>query len=154
MKTIKILPNKVSEAKIIYANKVKACDRIKIQWSKDAVTLFKESWDYDTIDAFETFKVMYLNRTNQVLAIMTISTGGISSALADPAKIFCGAIKCFAAGIILCHNHPSGSLTPSDSDKKLTERMKHAGEILGITILDHVIISREGYRSMSDEGEF
>ena len=153
MKTINSLPCKVSEAKIIYTNKVKACDRIKIKWSKDAAILFKESWDYDTIDAFETFKAMYLNRANQVLGIVTISTGGIATALADPTKVFCGAIKCLAASIILCHNHPSGSLTPSNADKKLTERMKHAGEILGITILDHLIISREGYRSIADEGE-
>ncbi|WP_206538810.1 JAB domain-containing protein [Aquimarina macrocephali] len=148
-----MVPSKVSEVKLTYANKVKACDRVKIKWSKDAAILFKESWDYDTIDAFETFKAMYLNRANQVLGIVTISTGGIAAALADPTKVFCGAIKCLAAGIILCHNHPSGSLMPSDVDKKLTERMKHAGEILGITILDHVIISREGYRSMTDQGE-
>ncbi len=153
MKKIKMIPSKVSEAKLTYANKIKACNRIKIVCSKDASILLKESWDYDTIDGFETFKAMYLNRANQVLGIVTISTGGIAAALVDPAKVFCGAIKCLAAGIILCHNHPSGSLTPSDADKKLTERMKHAGKILGINILDHIIISREGYRSMTDRGD-
>ncbi len=153
MKTTNRFPNKVAEAKIIYANEVKSSDRVKINWSKDAAQLFRESWDDDTIDAFETFKAMYVNRANQVLGIVTISTGGIAYALADPAKIFCGAIKCLAAGIILCHNHPSGRLTPSQSDKELTERMTQVGEILGIKILDHLIITREGYRSMCDEEE-
>lgn len=153
MRASKRVPSKVSEVKLTYANKIKACDRIKVLCAKDASIVLKKSWDYDTIDGFETFKAMYLNRANQVLGIVTISTGGIAAALVDPVKVFCGAIKCFATGIILCHNHPSGSLTPSESDKKLTFRMKEAGNILGIHILDHIIISREEYRSMADKGD-
>ncbi|TSE04398.1 MULTISPECIES: JAB domain-containing protein [Aquimarina] len=152
MKTNKTNLSVVSEVKLSYINRVKANDRIKIGWSKDAYRLFKESWDHGTIDAFETFKALYVNGANQVLGIITISTGGIRYALADPAKVFCTAIKLHASGIILCHNHPSGTLKPSEQDKQLTERMKHAGEVLGITILDHMIITREGYYSLADEG--
>lgn len=152
MKTNKAIPSMVSEVKLTYINRVKSSDRIKIGWSIDAYNQFKTDWDDMTLDAYETFKAMYLNGANQVLGIITISTGGISYALADPAKVFCTAIKLHASGIILCHNHPSARLEPSESDKELTKRMKHAGEILGISILDHMIISREGYYSFSDEG--
>lgn len=154
MKAIKLaIPSKVSEAKLTYINKVKACDRIKITVSSDAYSVFKASWDNDTIDAYETFKCAYVNNSNQVLGVVTISTGGIRGTLVDPQKVFCGAIKCFASGIILVHNHPSGSLKPSESDNTLTQRMKHAGDILGIKILDHLIITRDTYFSYADEGK-
>ena len=79
------------------------------------------------------------------------SEGGTSATIIDQKIIFATALKCNASGIILSHNHPSGQLRASDEDRKMTERMVSIGFILGIEVLDHVIVCRSGYYSMSDE---
>lgn len=87
-----------------------------------------------------------------VLGWAKISTGGISGTIADPKVIFQIALGANASSIALCHNHPSGSVTPSDLDIKLTKRLKAAGELLDIVVFEHVIISPNAYYSFSDEG--
>lgn len=146
---IKNLSN-VAEIKISYSLNIPSSQLPKITSSLDASSILKQSWDDDTIELVETFKCVYLNRANRVIGIVTISTGGLSGALADPARIFGGAIVANAHNILLCHNHPSGNLKPSEADKRLTQRIKDGGSLLGITLLDHVIITRESYYSMAD----
>lgn len=102
--------------------------------------------------AHEEFHIMCLNRANKVLAIHTISQGGITGTVADPRIIFNKALIDGATGIILCHNHPSGSLQPSLQDIELTKKMKDCGKLLEIQIFDHVIIGGSGYYSFADEG--
>ncbi|MBL7870526.1 MAG: JAB domain-containing protein, partial [Cyclobacteriaceae bacterium] len=97
-------------------------------------------------------KVMLTNRANKVLGIFEVSTGGISGTVADPKLIFAAAIKAAASGIILSHNHPSGNLQPSQADIDLTRKIKEAGRFLEIQLLDHIIITTEGYYSFADEG--
>lgn len=100
----------------------------------------------------EEFWVLYLNRANQVIDKKRISQGGISGTVIDVRLIMKNGIEHLASSVILCHNHPSGNLKPSDADLKITEKMKKAGEILDIKVLDHLIIADNTYFSMADEG--
>lgn len=140
----------VAEIKISYSHKVKPSELPNIKSSIDAYELLKESWDMGTIEFLETFKCIYLNKANRVLGIVDISTGGLAGALADPACIFSGAILANAHSIILSHNHPSGNLKPSEADRKLTQRIKDGGILLGIAVLDHLILTSESYYSMAN----
>ncbi|TYA74949.1 JAB domain-containing protein [Seonamhaeicola marinus] len=140
----------VAELKITYSRKIKASELPTVKSSYDAEEILRESWDVDTIELVETFKCIYLNRANRVIGVVTISTGGLTAALADPARIFSAAILASASSIILAHNHPSGSLKPSEADRKLTKNIKDGGKLLGIALLDHLILTSESYYSMAD----
>ena len=100
----------------------------------------------------EEFWILLLNRANQIICKERISIGGTSGTVADPKKIFKIALGHGASGIILCHNHPSGNLKPSDADLQLTRKLKEAGLQLDLPILDHLIIGDEKYLSFADEG--
>lgn len=102
----------------------------------------------------EQFKVLLLNNANKVLGIADISTGGISSTVADPRIVFATALKANASKIILAHNHPSGNLQPSQTDKELTAKMKEGGRYLDLHVIDHLIITNDGYYSFGDQGAF
>ena len=95
---------------------------------------------------------MLLNRANRVIGISDISSGGVAGTVADPKVIFVIALKANASSIILTHNHPSGNLNLSQQDISLTNRLKQAGEFLQIDVLDHMIITRDGYYSFADQG--
>lgn len=101
---------------------------------------------------YETFKVIYLNQQNSVLSIKTISEGGIAGTVVDPRLIYKEALNQTAVALILAHNHPSGNLKPSRADISITDKMKSAGLLLDIKVLDHLIISEHGYYSFADEG--
>jgi len=101
---------------------------------------------------YEVFKILILNRNNCVLRIETISSGGVSGTVVDPKIIFKKALDYQASSIILCHNHPSGNLSPSTPDIEITKKIVSAGEMLEIKVLDHLIISNQGYFSFADEG--
>ncbi|WP_378177831.1 DNA repair protein RadC [Aquimarina sp. SS2-1] len=99
----------------------------------------------------EEFWVLYLNNANKVLQKKQISIGGKTGTLVDPRIIYRFALEFGATSIILAHNHPSGSLIPSQSDKALTQKLKHAGVSLDIKLLDHLIITEKKYFSFADE---
>lgn len=100
----------------------------------------------------EEFWLLLLNRANKVLAVEQISAGGITSTVVDPKLVFRKALDARATGIILSHNHPSGQLKPSDPDIALTRKLRQAGQVLEISIVDHIIITHSGYVSFADEG--
>ena len=100
----------------------------------------------------EEFWVLLLNRGNQILERVNISKGGVSQTVVDSKIIFKMAIDKLASSIILCHNHPSGNLKPSDADIQLTKKLKEAGRILDLPILDHLIFADNTYFSFADEG--
>jgi len=100
----------------------------------------------------EVFKVILLNRNNRVIKITKISEGGVAGTVVDPKVIFKEAIENLASAIILSHNHPSGNLKPSQADISITKKLVDAGSLLEIRVLDHVIISEQGYYSFADEG--
>lgn len=101
--------------------------------------------------SFEEFWIILLKRNNQVISKKRISEGGIAGTVADPKKIFKLALDAQASSIILCHNHPSGNLKPSEQDKQLTKKIFLAGKTLDISVLDHLIFGNEGFFSFADE---
>ena len=142
----------VSEIGLIYKSKVKASARPLIKDSKDTYNVLKQSWDENKIDFVEEFKVVLLNRANRVLGIYQVSSGGITGTVADPRLVFTAALKASAVSIILAHNHPSSNLKPSRADEDLTYKFREAGRYLEIKVIDHIIMSSEGYLSFADEG--
>ncbi len=100
----------------------------------------------------EVFAVLFLNRANKINHFEIISEGGITGTIADPRIILRKALEEDAVNIILCHNHPSGSLKPSRADEELTKKIKEAARYFDITVLDHLIVSETGYFSFADEG--
>lgn len=142
----------VSDISLVCYPKVKHADKPVIRRSADACDLFREKWDMGTIHLHETAKAMFLNRTARVNGIITVSTGGITGTVVDARIILVGALLNNATSIILAHNHPSGSLKPSPQDEMLTQKIKQAAAFHDIAIVDHLIITADGYFSMSDEG--
>lgn len=100
----------------------------------------------------EVFAVLFLNRSNKINHFQIISEGGITGTVADPRIILKKALEEDAVSIILCHNHPSGSVKPSKADEELTHKIKEAARYLDIKVLDHLIVSDDGYYSFADEG--
>jgi len=100
----------------------------------------------------EVFAVVFLNRANKINHFEIISQGGITGTVADPRIILKKALEEDAVNIILCHNHPSGNLQPSRADEELTSKIKEAARYFDIKVLDHIIVSDEGYFSFADEG--
>ena len=100
----------------------------------------------------EVFAVLFLNRANKINHFEIISEGGITGTVADPRIILRKALEEDAVNIILCHNHPSGSLKPSRADEELTKKIKDAASLLDIAVIDHIIVSEDGYYSFADEG--
>jgi DNA repair protein RadC len=100
----------------------------------------------------EEFWVVLLNRSNAIIKKEFVSRGGVSGTVVDPKIIYKLALENLASSIVLCHNHPSGNLKPSDADVKLTKKLKDAGVLLEIPVLDHMIITDAGYYSFADEG--
>lgn len=102
----------------------------------------------------EEFWVLFLNNSNKVVSKTQLSKGGITGTFVDVRLVFKLAFECGATALILCHNHPSGTLIPSDADKQLTKKMQIAGESLDVKVLDHLIITETKYFSFADEGIF
>jgi DNA repair protein RadC len=144
--------SKVTEVELIYRNKVKSSERPTVKLSNDAYDILFKSWNMDKIELQEQFKIMLLDRKNSCIGISTLATGGISGCLVDLRLAFATALKSRASCIILAHNHPSGNTTPSEADKHITQKFAEAGKLLDLNVLDHLIITKEGYTSFADEG--
>ncbi|MHA8099572.1 RadC family protein [Aquirufa aurantiipilula] len=120
-----------------------------IQSSKDAYRLFHPHlFDLN----HEEFWVMHLNRASSVLKLQRLSMGGVAGTSVDLKLLFKSALDTISSSLIIAHNHPSGQLKPSKADRELTQRIVEAGKMLDIQILDHVIITAQGYFSFADEG--
>jgi len=143
----------VSEIKISYKNRVTSSNLSKISSSSDAAEILFETWDNDTIELHEAFKILLLNNSNIVKGIYEISSGGITGTLVDIRILFAVVLKSLSTAIILAHNHPSGNLKPSEADKRLTAKIKQACDLLDIKLLDHLIITpSHNYYSFTDNG--
>jgi DNA repair protein RadC len=119
-----------------------------IQSSKDIANYLKAQLEYKK---HEVFAVVFLNRANKINHFEIISEGGITGTVADPRIILKKALEHDAVSIVLCHNHPSGNLKPSRQDQELTHKIKEASGFFDIKVLDHIIVSEEGYYSFADE---
>ncbi|MEZ5059376.1 MAG: JAB domain-containing protein [Saprospiraceae bacterium] len=120
--------------------------------SVDAYKIFYQLWNKGTMELREDFYVMLLNRANKAIGIFHLSKGGITATVVDIKLLFGVVLKTAAQSIILAHNHPSGNLKPSEADKELTRKIKEASTLLEITVLDHLILTKDGFYSFADDG--
>jgi DNA repair protein RadC len=123
--------------------------RHQIITSKDAFDIFQPLLG-DI--AHEEFWILFLNRANIVTGKHSISSGGMSGTVVDPKMIFRSALDAKAVSIILCHNHPSGNVKPSQQDIDLTKKIAAAGKLMEIAVLDHIIVGQNAFYSFADEG--
>lgn len=138
---------------ITFSEDVKQSELTKITTSADAERVLRKCFDKSTFFMQEQFIILMLNTAGKVIGYYPLSSGGLTGTVVDVRLIFSTAIKTFASSIILSHNHPSGSLKPSDQDKAITKKIKDAGTLLDIRLIDHLILTDESYFSFGDEGE-
>ena len=143
---------KLNKVKVSYKNEEKLSERLTMENITDSIKIFMQIFDEDTMDLKESVKVLFLNSANHVLSYMDLSEGGTLSAEIDVKLILQGALTDNASKIILCHNHPSGDVTPSIEDIKVTSKIKNACDMMNIQLLDHVIITSEHYFSFLKGG--
>ena len=145
----------IQELEVIY-HPTKTSDVItktNIKTSKIAAELLYSFYNINTINYQEEFIVLYLNNANNIMGVQHLSKGGITATFVDVRIIIATALKCFATGILISHNHPSGQLIPSVSDEVTTQNIKKACKYFDITLLDHIILAPSGeYFSFSDTG--
>ncbi len=142
--------HKISEIELIYRPSKYSTEKILTVTQTE--TLFRSFWNVDAIEYYEEFKVMYLNRANQVLGIYHHARGGGVGVYYDIRMIFQGALKANACAIIIAHNHPSGNLEPSPEDRVMTNKIKEAGVLLEIKLLDSIILTSHSYTSFLEKG--
>ena len=117
--------------------------------SKDIADFLRAKLQYKK---HEVFAVIFLNRSNKINHFEIVSEGGITGTVADPRIILKKALSHDAVSLVLCHNHPSGSVKPSRQDEELTQKIKNAALLFDIKVIDHIIVSEDGYFSFADEG--
>lgn len=139
---------KVSEIKVSYTNT--GSKKIKVNNSDTAWQVALSHWDMSIIEFQEEVKVILLNRANVVLGIYELSKGGSTSSVVDIKIILSVALKTHSSSIIVVHNHPSGNLQPSEADKGLTVKLHKACEVVDLILLDHLVITQEGFYSFKD----
>lgn len=125
---------------------------MSVSCSGDAYKYLKPLYE-DCMETYECFYALYINRRNKILGHALISQGSTCATVVDPCFVILHALKLNARQVILSHNHPSGNLKPSEQDEKLTKRIKEAAKLFDITVLDHVIVTRNSYYSFADDGE-
>ena len=145
---------KVCEVTISYRPTVRTCDRPVLKSSMDIYTFLMQNgvFNPDTVEYREYFKILLLNNANKMLGVQHLSEGSIGETPADVRHIMQAAILANATGIVLCHNHTSGKCSPSRNDDLVTAKVKDAGELFDIRVLDHLIVTPYSYYSYADEG--
>nr|WP_295933715.1 JAB domain-containing protein [uncultured Dyadobacter sp.] len=144
---------KVAEIDLIYTPSYKVSERPKVSSPESSYQILLHSWNKGKLGFIEEFKVLLLNRGNRVLRIYNVCRGGITSTTADIRLIFAAALKAGATGMILAHNHPSGTLWPSPQDRQLTQRIKQVAQLMEIDLLDHLILTSESFYSFAEQGQ-
>jgi len=139
----------VAAMELVRRKKFNTNDKLKINSSKQ---IYHEMYSLLSDIKHEEFWAIYLDRKNVIINKKQISLGGVSSTIVDTKIIFKHALDLLASGLILVHNHPSGSLIPSTQDIDLTKKIKQGSKLLDISLLDHIIIAGEKYYSFADNG--
>lgn len=147
----KQLPSTINEIQVSYKQNVLP-GLETITGSREAATVLRSI--FPDLSFVEYFYILLLNRKCAVIGYYQVSKGGMHGTIADPKVIFSVALKAAATSMIICHNHPSGNMKPSEQDIRLTRKLKEAGSILELSVLDHIILSPEEdqYYSFADEG--
>ncbi|MGI6572390.1 MAG: JAB domain-containing protein [Fermentimonas sp.] len=139
-----------SEIYIYYKNKNP--NTVQLTDSEKVYEFIIDRYDKSTIEIQENVKLILLNNANRVLGVYDVSKGGTNSSIIDVKLLLAVILKTAASSIILVHNHPSGNLTPSDADIKITKKLKEACRLMDINLLDHLVISNSGFYSLADNG--
>lgn len=145
------MENVITEIQVSYNTNSRV--KQKITSSASAYEILKSNWNEGRLELQEEFKVLLLNRANDVLGIYNMSMGSVSGTVVDIRLLIAVALKCNASGILICHNHPSGNLNPSDADIEITKKIKQASELFDIKMIDHIIITHLGYYSFLERGD-
>lgn len=124
----------------------------QIKSSRDSF-IFVRDVIFEGLEVQEHFVVLYMNQSNRIIGYYKHSKGTINSTQVDIQLVTAVAIKTLAKGMVISHNHPSGNLTPSEADRRMTKKLKDAVSMFDITVLDHIIVTTEGYYSFADKGE-
>ena len=140
------------EFSLHYKNQVKQSELRQITSSQDCEDVLRIVFNSSTFLWREEMLLLCLNRANKVIGYYRVSVGGVSGTVCDPKVIFTIALNSGASAIVLAHNHPSGNLQPSDSDKALTKKIKDLGALLEVTLIEHMILTDESYYSFADNG--
>ena len=147
------IPTQVSELRLHYRSRTAASERPVCITSEHAHQLLRDWWDADSMELFEEFTVLLLDRASRALGIFRASQGGTVGTIVDPKLVFGAAIKGRADSIVIAHNHPSGTPYPSQADISITTKLVQAGKLLDIPVQDHLILLPEGgYYSFADDG--
>lgn len=144
------MENVIAEIQVSYNTNSRV--KQKITSSASAYEILKANWNEGRLELQEEFKVLLLNRANDVLGIYNMSMGSVSGTVVDIRLLFAVALKCNASGILISHNHPSGNLNPSEADIEITKKIKQASELFDMRMIDHIIITHLGYYSFLDSG--
>ena len=142
----------LAEVQITYKTKVKPSDRPLLNDSQKCYNYLMDIWS-GKIEYCEEFVIVMLNRANKSLGWVKISQGGVTGTVVDRKMILQPALLANASSIVIAHNHPSGSTKPSEQDLRLTKEIQAACKFMDITLIDHVIVTFEGYYSFADEGQ-
>ena len=118
----------------------------------DAAEVCRMVFDADKIEWLEEAVLICLNKANKVVGWYKVSSGGMTGTVVDPKVVYTVALNSMATSIIICHNHPSGGLKPSNADELLTQKIKDAGKLLDIRLLDHIILTKDSFFSFADDG--
>ena len=146
-----LFQQQIAEIKISYSHKVKPSNQIKVVTSQTAYEQIVNIWP--DIEYRESFAVLLLSRGMKILGLSWVSLGGVSGTVVDSKIISQAALKANANSIILIHNHPSGTLMPSDQDLRITKKIVSGAKLLDIDVPDHIIITSESYYSLADNGD-
>ena len=141
----------IKEIDISYSYGTAKAERETIKNSLEAESIFRSMIGL-SIEYKESFLLLILNNSNEILGVKKISEGGITATFVDVRLIFQTVLKAHGTAFIICHNHPSGKLEPSTADKNITTKIKEGAKILDLTLLDHLIITSESAFSFADEG--
>jgi DNA repair protein RadC len=145
--------NNLGEVDVIYKYQSSLADRPSIKNSSDAISVLKELYNHNRIGLQEQFIVVYVNRANKVIGCTNLFCGGSTSTVVDLKIILALGLKLMASGVLISHNHPSGNLTASEEDIKLTKKIKQALVLMDMILLDHIIVDPNyKFISFAEEG--
>ncbi|QMU65242.1 MAG: DNA repair protein [Flavobacteriaceae bacterium] len=150
-KLLKQIP--ISKIQLSYQPEIPVKDRIKILDSGQSAETLRSLWNPDTLELQEQFMVLYLNNRNQIIGYYPHSSGTMTQAMIDMRLILATALGCGAVSMILSHNHPSSNPKPSKADHILTQKISKASKTIDITLLDHIILTKDSHYSFADNGE-
>ncbi len=148
----KIRDLSVPKLELIYQADASRSKRVQLTSTQHAYDILLHTWDMNKIELVKQIKVLLLTNSNRVLGVFDMTHGCMDKALIDFKFIFSAALLCGAGRIILGNNNTGGSLTPSSQDKRTTESLVAVGKLMGIDVLDHIILTKEGYFSFVDNG--